>query len=125
MKLRITVCLIVALVISALCFAEAKPEQVTLHAYVLDSACAFTKDLKKPVSESCARECAKAGSPLVILSDAGEIYWPISEKTPAEGQNTRLLPFAGKKVNVTGRVYSRGGSKAIVIDKIEKPAMSN
>lgn len=105
---------------ASFCFGEAKkPEQITLHAYVLDSACAFTKDLKKPVSEDCARQCAQAGSPLVILSDAGEIYWPISEKMPAEGQNTRLLPFAGKKVNVTGRVYSRGGSKAIVIDKIE------
>lgn len=111
--------LIVVVLVSMLCLAETKPQQVTLQAYVLDSACAFTKDLKKPISESCARECAKAGSPLVILSDAGEIYWPISEKTPAEGQNARLLPFAGKKVNVTGRVYSRGGSKAIVIDKIE------
>ena len=120
MKPTKSLIVIIALAVSIFCFGEAnKPEQITLHAYVLDSACAFTKDLKKPISESCARECAKAGSPLVILSDAGEIYWPISEKTPAEGQNARLLPFAGKKVNVTGRVYSRGGSKAIVIDKIE------
>lgn len=119
MKQTIISYLIVALFASVLCLAEGNPQPVTLHAYVLDSACAFTKDLKKPISESCARECAKAGSPLVILSDAGEVYWPISEKTPAEGQNARLLPFAGKRVNVTGRVYSRGGSKAIVIDKIE------
>jgi len=111
--------LLLGLFASAFCLGEAKPQPITLHAYVIDSACAFTKDLKKPISESCARECAKAGSPLVILSDAGEIYWPISEKTPAEGQNSRLLPFAGKKVNVTGRVYSRGNAKAIVIDRIE------
>lgn len=99
--------------------ANDKAPEVTLHGYVLDSACAFTKDLHKPVSEKCARDCAKAGSPLVVLANDGEIYWPISENTPAEGQNARLLPFAGKNVTVTGRTYARGGSKAIVIEKIE------
>ena len=99
--------------------AADKASLTTLHGYVMDSACAFTKDLHKPVSEQCARDCAKAGSPLIVLSDAGEIYWPISEKTPAAGQNAKLLPFAGKKVTVTGRVYSRGGSKAIAIETIQ------
>jgi hypothetical protein len=37
---------------------------------------------------------------------------------PATGQNEKLLPFAGEKVAVSGKVYDRGGSKAIVIDKI-------
>jgi hypothetical protein len=99
--------------------ADEKPAVVTLHGYVLDSACAFTKGLHKPISADCARRCAQAGSPLVVLSDTGEVYWPISEKMPAEGQNGRLMPFAGKKVMVSGRVYARAGSKAIVIDKIE------
>jgi hypothetical protein len=110
------VCLVFAMTI---CFAANSAPAVTLHGYVLDSACAFTKGLNKPISESCARQCAQAGSPLVILSDTGDVYWPISEKMPAEGQNQKLLPFAGKKVVVTGRVYTRGGSKAIAIEKIE------
>ena len=99
--------------------AADKPSEVTLHGYIMDSACAFTKDLRKPVSEQCARQCAQAGSPLIVVSDAGDVYWPISEKTPAEGQNARLMPFAGKRVTVVGRVYARGGSKAIAIDKIQ------
>ena len=103
----------------SLVVASEQPAVVTVHGYVLDSACAFTKGLHKPISEKCARDCAQAGSPLVVLSDNGEVYWPISEKTPAEGQNGKLLPFAGKRVTVTGRIYSRGGSKAIVIQKIE------
>ncbi|MGH9454619.1 MAG: hypothetical protein ACRD2O_11695, partial [Terriglobia bacterium] len=32
----------------------------TLTGYVLDSACAFTKNLKKPVGPECAVACAKA-----------------------------------------------------------------
>jgi hypothetical protein len=35
------------------------------------------------------------------------------------GQNKKLLPFAGKRVTATGKLYTRGGSTAIVIEKIE------
>jgi hypothetical protein len=91
---------------------------VTVKGYVLDSACAFTKSLDKPISKECAISCAKAGSQLVILAEDGTIYWPISDTMPSSGQNPKLLPFAGEKVTVTGKIYERGGSKAIVIDKI-------
>jgi hypothetical protein len=97
-----------------------KPD--TIKGYVLDSACAFTKNLKKPISPECAVACAKAGSPLVILSDDGTIYWPISDATPSSGQNDKLLPFAGQKVTATGKVFERGGSRAVVIDKVESMA---
>jgi hypothetical protein len=92
---------------------------VTVKGYVLDSACAFTKDLKKPISKECAVACAKAGSALVILAEDGTIYWPIADTTPSSGQNGKLLPFAGEKVTASGKVYDRGGSKALVIAKIE------
>jgi N-acetylglucosamine-6-phosphate deacetylase len=75
--------------------------------------------LKKPISPECAVACAKAGSPLVILTDSGTIYWPISDAMPAEGQNERLMEFAGKRVVVTGKVYQRAGSRAIVISKVQ------
>ncbi len=91
----------------------------TIKGYVIDSACTFTKDLKKPLSPQCAVACAKAGSPLVILAEDGPIYWPIDGATPASGQNAKLLPFAGQKVTATGKVFERGGSHAVVIDKIE------
>lgn len=91
---------------------------VTIQGYVLDSSCAFTKGLKKPVSAQCAIACAKAGSPLVILADNGTIYWPIADSTPSSGKNEKLLPFAGEKVTVTGKVFQRGGSSALVIEKI-------
>jgi hypothetical protein len=91
----------------------------TVKGYVIDSACAITKNLKKPVSPECAVTCAKAGSPLVILTDAGVIYWPIADEMPAKSQNDKLMEFAGKKVSVTGKVYVKGGSHAIVIAKVE------
>jgi hypothetical protein len=93
-------------------------KNATVNGFVLDSACAFTRDLQKPVSADCARACARAGSPLVILANDGTIYWPISATTPASGQNETLLPFAGQKVTAVGRVFQRGGSTALVIEKI-------
>jgi len=94
-------------------------KSVTVNGYVLDSACAFTKGLQKPISTQCAQACAKAGSPLVILADNGTIYWPIADTTPSAGQNEKLMPFAGQRVTASGKVYARGGSTAIVIQKIE------
>ena len=107
------------LVIAALAAGADAGKPVTVKGYVLDSACAFTKDLKKPISTQCAVACARAGSPLVILTDNGTIYWPIADTTPSSGQNEKLLPFAGQKVTASGKLFQRGGSSALVIEKID------
>jgi hypothetical protein len=119
-KVVAVVCAVVLAMVGMAKYAGASDSgAVTVKGYVLDSACAFTKDLKKPISKECAVACAKAGSALVILAEDGTIYWPIADTTPSSGQNTKLLPFAGEKVTASGKVYDRGGSKALVIVKIE------
>jgi hypothetical protein len=91
----------------------------TITGYVIDSACMFKNHLKKPISPDCAEKCARGGSPLVIEAVDGTIYLPISGEMPASGQNEKLMKFAGQKVTVTGTAYTQGGSRAIVIEKIE------
>ena len=119
MNLRTLKLAVPALLLTAI-FAIGEPgKTVTVKGYVLDSACAFTKGLKKPISTECAIACAKAGSPLVILGANGTIYWPIADTTPSSGQNDKLLGYAGKQVSVSGKVFQRGGSTAIVISKVE------
>jgi hypothetical protein len=108
------------LTIAAVAGSADTDKTITVHGYVLDSACAFTKGLKKPISSECATACAKAGSPLVILTDNGTIYWPIADTTPSSGQNEKLLLFAGQRVTARGKVFQRGGSSALVIEKIER-----
>ena len=110
---------LVAIVAAGLQFARAAGQPGTVKGYVIDSSCAFTKGLSKPISSECAVACAKAGSQLVILTSAGTIYWPISDATPAVGQNSRLVEFAGKMVVVKGKVYQRSGSRAIVISSVD------
>ena len=121
MNLRSAPKLLLASVLAVVALGADKDagKPITVKGYVLDSACAFTKSLKKPISAECATACAKAGSPLVILTDSGTIYWPIADTTPSSGQNEKLLPFAGQKVTASGKVFQRGGSSALVIEKIE------
>jgi hypothetical protein len=114
---KLALALVLTIAVAATGYDAGKP--ITVKGYVLDSACAFTKGLKQPISKDCAIACAKAGSPLVILTDDGAIYWPIADTTPSSGQNEKLLPFAGQKVTAMGKVFQRGGSSAIVIEKIE------
>jgi hypothetical protein len=93
---------------------------ITISGWVIDSACAYTKGLDKPIGVACAKACAKNGSPLVILRDDGTIFLPIDSKTPSASQNSKLMPFAGEHVTVTGKDYVRNASHALVIDKISK-----
>ncbi len=118
--MRSTAAVVMSVVLAvALWGADTSGKSETVQGYVLDSACAFTKALDKPISRDCALACAKAGSPLAILTSDGTIYWPIAATTPSSGQNDKLLPLAGEKVTASGKVFERKGSKAIVIDKIE------
>src|SRR5438270_3046988 len=86
--------------------------------YVIDSSCVYSKHLSKPTSNACALACAKAGSPLVLLADDGSVYLPIDSAVPAQGQNPKLMKFAGERVLTTGKVFELHGSKAINIATI-------
>jgi len=123
MKLRkgiVAVMLLAMFLASGAVALRAADQTATVKGWVLDSACAFTHNLKKPISSECAVKCAKNGSPLVILTDAGTIYWPISGEMPATSQNDRLMEYAGKRVSATGKVFAKGGSHGIVIEKIDE-----
>ena len=94
-------------------------EQATIEGWVIDSACTYSKNLSQPKSVACAKSCARAGSPLVILADDKTVLLPIENAVPAHGQNARLMKFAGQRVKATGEIFEHGGSKAIAIQQIQ------
>lgn len=109
-----------AMTVSLIAMAEEPGANIKVTGWVIDSACAYTKGLSKPIGVACAKACAKNGSPLVILQDDGTIYLPIDSNTPSASQNTRLLPYAGEHVTITGKDYARNGSHGLVIDTISR-----
>lgn len=57
---------------------------------------------------------------MVILTQDGELYFPISAKMPDTDQRQRLMPFIGKYVRASGIVFERTGTHAIVITEIKE-----
>jgi DNA/RNA endonuclease YhcR with UshA esterase domain len=102
--------------------AGSHESKVTIEGLVRDIACPIQnlEATATHLSMKCLRACAKNGSPLVILTKDGELYFPISGKMPDTDQRQRLMPFLGKYVQAAGTVYERKGTRAIVINDIHE-----
>jgi len=95
---------------------------MTIEGTVRDLACpvqnpagtATNLDLK------CTRDCVKHGSPIIILTMEGFIYFPISADMPDSDQRKKMMPFVGKYVQATGAVFERKGTRAIAITQIKE-----
>jgi len=103
--------------------ADLKPNKsttVTISGYVRDMACLMKfNEALKPTND-CALMCARAGSPLVIVTRKGIIYIPMSAVIPDTSQREKLMPFVGSYVRITGEMFQRSDIKAIVIEQIKK-----
>src|SRR5438445_11663059 len=102
--------------------AHAATSTATIEGLVRDISCAMqnvTTNATK-FNLQCALECAKHGSPLIILAKDGTLFVPISGSTPDLSQRDRLLPFVGKYVRVSGTIFERAGTHAIAITTIEE-----
>lgn len=104
---------------AAFMLTAASNDSQKVTGYVIDSSCAITKNLAKPVGSECAIACARKGSPLMILGDDGNLYLPVSKTAPSGNQNPKLMKFAGQHVTVTGTTFESHGAKGIQIEKVE------
>jgi hypothetical protein len=116
------------LALAVACFAQGDGEskdtkvlpseyKASVEGVVRDVACPIQnhKSTATDFNLDCALACAKAGSPLVILTKDGDIYFPISDQMPDPSQREKLMPFVGKYVRATGTIYTRNGTRTIVI----------
>jgi hypothetical protein len=99
---------------------DAKP--VTIEGVVRDLACPIQGPAGPATSLSlqCTLDCVKHGSPIIILTKAGLIYFPISADMPDTDQHEKMMPFVGKYVQATGPVFTRKGTRAIAITQIKE-----
>jgi len=95
---------------------------MTIEGAVRDLACPVQNPAGSATSFSlqCTLDCVKHGSPIIILTKAGLIYFPISENMPDSGQREKMMPFIGKYVQATGPVFTRTGTHAIAITQIKE-----
>lgn len=95
---------------------------MTIEGAVRDLACPVQNPsgTAKSFSLKCTMDCVKHGSPIIILTNDGLIYFPISPDMPDSGQRQKMMPFVGKYVQATGAVFDRKGTRAIAITQIKE-----
>ncbi len=100
--------------------AEPTGYKATIEGLVRDADCPLQngKSTATKFNLDCALVCAKNGSPLVILTKSGAMYFSIPEEMGDPGARERLMPFLGKYVRVKGTVYRRNGTRGIIIKEI-------
>jgi hypothetical protein len=107
--------------------AQSAEETKSVTGLIRDIACPLqnTKSTTTSYSKDCILQCAKAGSPLGILTADGSTYLPVTTTMPDMGQE-QLKPYVGEMVEATGKVFERNGGHAIEIKEIHKvPATSS
>lgn len=86
---------------------------------VVDLGCWIAKGNAGTADAKCMGDCAASGDPLVIVTKAGRIYYPVTKTMPASPVGkTWLSDYCTREVRVTGTVIDRGEGRAIVIDKV-------
>jgi hypothetical protein len=95
---------------------------MTIEGAVRDLACPIQNPAGTATSFSlkCTLDCVKHGSPIIILTKTGLIYFPISADMPDSDQREKMMPFVGKYVQATGAVFERNGTRAIAITQIKE-----
>jgi len=102
--------------------ARANVSHETIEGLVRDVACPIQNldNHTTSMGSKCVQDCAKGGSPLVILTKDDRLYFPISARMPDRDQRQVLMPFVGKYVRASGIVFERSGTHAIVITEIKE-----
>ena len=101
---------------------DPKAKTMTIEGAVRDLACPVQNPAGTATKFSlkCTLDCVKHGSPIIILTKEGFIYFPISADMPDAGQRKKMMPFLGKYVQATGAVFERNGTRAIAITEIKE-----
>jgi hypothetical protein len=95
----------------ALVSVAAAPTTATYTGVITDSMCGRSHAaMKAGPDDACTKACAGAGSTYkYALLDGDRLYILSDQQSPA--------PFAGKKVRVTGQLYTK--TNVLKVDRIE------
>lgn len=125
MPVRILILIALSCTMTMEVMAQKKPgNPVTIVGEVIDTQCYLsgaTGPGRGASHKECALNCAKGGIPLSILEErTGTVYLAGQSKKAMTTANLMLLDFVAERVRVTGRLLEKGGTKMVLIDKVEK-----
>jgi hypothetical protein len=98
--------------LSAPAFAKVE----TVRGILVDSSCyskdkTLTANAHKGMSETCAQDCAKKGSPVALVTPDGKVYMVSGDV--AANTNAKLIPHMSHVMELTGDVSESDGKTTI------------
>ena len=96
-------------------------KEMTISGEVVDVSCYLAHGAKGMGEEhkACAETCAKAGSPLGILTKEGTLYVSVMPDDHSAGPAAKLMDHIAHQVEATGVVRKKGGVNGMMITKVE------
>lgn len=94
-------------------------ETVTVRGEIIDTYCFALMGAKGESHRQCAIECVQKGIPAGLLEDGtNKVYvlLPNKDKAPLP---KAVIDKMAKKVAITGKVYTTGGSQFLTIESIK------
>jgi hypothetical protein len=98
--------------------AQPKGDAVTLKGEVVDLWCYLEGGDHGAEHKKCAVTCAKAGNPVALLTEKGDLYvlMGIKDHDPAKEM---LIEKMAENVTVEGTLVKKGGVQAIYVTSIK------
>ncbi|HEY4247275.1 MAG TPA: hypothetical protein VGM64_10485 [Lacunisphaera sp.] len=103
---------------SLVAFAEPKGDAVKVKGEVVDLWCYLEGGDHGADHKECAVNCAKAGNPIGLLTDKGEIYIMMGSQDHQPGRDLLINKMA-ETVTVEGTLVKKGGIQVIYVSAVK------
>jgi len=94
-------------------------KSATLEGEVLDLACYMAHEGRGKKHAKCAKQCALAGSPIGLLAKDSRVYLLVDDHNQKKAFE-EAKKLAGEDVRVTGKLATRGGVAAVIVERVER-----
>jgi hypothetical protein len=98
-------------------FAQPKGERLTVSGEVVEMWCYLEAGDRGAAKKACATSCARAGNPIALVDDKGELYLLAGLQSHQPAQEL-LLDKMSERITVTGTLVKNPKAQMIYIESV-------
>jgi hypothetical protein len=99
-------------------FAGPEGETVKVKGEIVDLWCYLEGGDHGKEHKACAVSCAKAGNPIGLVTEKGDVYVMMGLKDHQPGKDV-LIEKMAETVNVEGTLVKKGGTQVIYVSSVK------
>src|SRR5262245_48428619 len=103
---------------AAVLSAQPKGQHITTTGEVVELWCYLEAGDRGPAKKDCATACAKAGNPIALVDDKGQVFVLAGLKSHQPAQEL-LLGRMSERVTVTGTLVKKPDLQMIYIESVK------